>query len=64
MRGPWGLAVRFGVGPLGEFVEGFAAELAGRGYSSRSSEAQLGLMRHLSRWLEARGLGRGICMAP
>ncbi len=59
MRGPWGLAVRFGVGPLGEFVEGFAAELAGRGYSSRSSEAQLGLMRHLSRWLEARGLGAG-----
>ncbi len=55
MRGPWGLARRFGVGPLGKFVEGFAAELAGRGYSPRSSEAQLGLTRHLSRWLQERG---------
>lgn len=59
MRGPWGLARRFGVGPLGGFVEGFAAELEGRGYSWRSSEAQLGLMRHLSRWLGARGLTAG-----
>ena len=56
MRGPWELARRFGVGPLGGFVEGFAAELEVRGYSWRSSEAQLGLMRHLSRWLQARGL--------
>jgi integrase/recombinase XerD len=54
--GRWGLVRRFGVGPLGGFVEGFAAELEGRGYSWPSSEAQLGLMRHLSRWLEARGL--------
>jgi site-specific recombinase XerD len=50
------LVRRFGVGPLGKFVEGFAAELEGRGYSPRSSEAQLGLMRHLSRWLQERGL--------
>ena len=56
MRGPWGLARRFGVGPLGGVVEGFAAELEGQGYSWRSSEAQLGLMRHLSVWLGARGL--------
>ena len=59
MRGPWGLARRFGDGPLGGFVEGFAAELEGQGYSWRSSEAQLGLMRHLSGWLGARGLTAG-----
>ncbi len=59
MRGPWGLARRFGVGPLGGFVEGFAAELEERDYSWRSSEAQLGLMRHLTRWLQARGLTAG-----
>ncbi len=59
MRGPWELARRFGIGPLGGFVEGFAAELTGLGYSWRSSEAQLGLMRHLSRWLQERGLTAG-----
>ena len=47
------------MGPLGEFVEGFAAELARLGYSARSSEAQLGLVRHLSRWLDARGMKAG-----
>jgi len=44
------------VGPLEEFAEGFRGELAGAGYVSRSSEAQLGLMKHVSRWLSARGL--------
>ncbi len=40
-------------GPLGEFTEGFVAELAGLGYSPRGSEAQLRLTSHLSRWLGA-----------
>lgn len=46
-------------GPLEEFAEGFRAELVGVGYSSRGSEAQLGLMKHLSRWLSAQGLSAG-----
>lgn len=57
--GPWSLARRFGGGPLGEFVEGFAEALEGQGYSWRSSEAQLGLCRHLSTWLQVRGLTAG-----
>jgi len=44
-------------GPLGEFAEGFLAELAGLGYSSRGSEAQLRLMKHVSGWMSAQGLG-------
>ena len=47
------------VGPLEEFAEGFRGELAGTGYASRSSEAQLGLMKHVSRWLSAQGLAAG-----
>lgn len=47
------------VGPLEEFAEGFRGELAGLGYASRSSEAQLGLMKHVSRWLSAQGLAAG-----
>jgi len=46
-------------GPLGEFAEGFRAELAGLGYSPRSSEAQLRLMRHLSGWLGVQGFSVG-----
>ena len=42
--------------PLGGFAEGFLAELSARGYSPRSSEAHLFLMKHLSRWLAAQGL--------
>src|SRR2546427_8757525 len=45
--------------PLGEFAEGFLAELAGLGYSPRSCEAHLLLMKHLSRWLAAQGLSAG-----
>ena len=45
--------------PLGEFAEGFLAELAGLGYSPRSCEAHLLLMKHLSRWLAAQGLSTG-----
>ncbi len=44
-------------GSLQAYVEGFRAELAGLGYSPRSAEAQLRLLRHLSGWLVDRGLG-------
>jgi site-specific recombinase XerD len=47
------------VGPLEEFAEGFRGELVRLGYASRSSEAQLGLMKHVSRWLSAQGLAAG-----
>jgi integrase/recombinase XerD len=43
-------------GPLEQHAEGFIADLAGLGYSPRSFEAQLRLLRHLSAWLAARGL--------
>lgn len=43
-------------GPLEEFAEGFRAELVASGYAWRSVEAQLGLMKHLSRWLHTQGL--------
>ena len=46
-------------GPLEEFEEGYLNELTGFGYSPRSSEAQLNLMRHLSRWLGTRGMTAG-----
>ena len=42
-------------GPLGPFVGGFRVELARLGYSSRSFEAQVRLVRHLSGWLEGSG---------
>ena len=45
--------------PLGEFAEGFLAELEELGYSSCSSEAHLLLMRDLSGWLAADGLAAG-----
>jgi integrase/recombinase XerD len=53
MAGSFGVRVS---GPLGEFAEGFAAELTGFGYSGRGGEAQLRLMAHLSRWMSAHGL--------
>jgi len=46
-------------GPLEGFAVGFRAELEGLGYAQRSWEAQLGLMKHLSGWLAARGLSAG-----
>jgi len=46
-------------GPLEEFAGGFAAELAGLGYSARGSEAQLRLMKHVSGWMSARGIAAG-----
>ena len=44
-------------GSLQAHAEGFLAELAGLGYSPRSAEAQLRLLRHLSGWLADRGIG-------
>ncbi len=44
-------------GPLVPYVDGFWSELAAAGYTAWSVEAQLRLMAHVSRWLEAQGLG-------
>ena len=44
-------------GPLAAYRDGFAAELAGRGYTPGSAQRQVGLLAHLSRWLDSRGLG-------
>jgi hypothetical protein len=46
-------------GPLEEFAAGFRGELVGLGYSWVSAEVQLGLMKHLSVWLDIQGLGVG-----
>jgi integrase/recombinase XerD len=54
MSGSLGVRVS---GPLEDFAEGFATELAGLGYSSRGGEAQLRLMAHVSRWMSAQGFG-------
>lgn len=45
------------VGRLAVYAVGFREALAGLGYTPGSAAAQLQLMAHLSRWLEARGLG-------
>jgi len=44
-------------GPLAPYAEGFREHLLGQGYSWGSVAHQIHLMAHLSRWLEARGLG-------
>jgi len=44
-------------GPLAPYAEGFREELLGQGYSWGSAAHQIHLMAHVSRWLEARGLG-------
>jgi integrase/recombinase XerD len=43
-------------GPLAGFVEGFLVDLSGLGYSPRSLEGQLRVVRHLSGWLAVEGL--------
>jgi site-specific recombinase XerD len=50
-------------GPLAPFAEGFVVELSARGYTAGSAQQQMCLMAHLSRWLEAEGLGPG-ALAP
>jgi integrase/recombinase XerD len=44
-------------GPLASFADGFRAELDRRGYTPASRECKVNQMAHLSRWLEAEGLG-------
>ena len=46
-------------GPLTVWVEGFCAELDGRGYTRDSAGIQMQLMAHLSRWLAGEGLVAG-----
>jgi site-specific recombinase XerD len=43
-------------GPLGRYAFGFAGELARVGYTPNSAALQLGLVAHLSRWLEENDL--------
>ncbi|MEI2779438.1 MAG: transposase [Tetrasphaera sp.] len=50
--------VRF-IGPLTPLAPGLAAELLALGYASTSATNQLQLAAHLSRWLQAHGLGPG-----
>ncbi len=60
------------VGPLAPFAAGFAAELAGLGYTPLSAANQLRVLAHASRWLRAQGLeagesrrsGRGCSLRP
>jgi integrase/recombinase XerD len=47
------------VGPLEPFAEGFAGELARRGYTVRAAGVQVGLVAHLSRWMAEHGLDVG-----
>src|SRR5947208_5168844 len=44
-------------GPLVPYARGLAGELARLGFTELSARGQLGLAAHLSRWLEAAGLG-------
>jgi integrase/recombinase XerD len=46
-------------GPLAGYAAGFAACLAGAGYTPLSAANQVRLLAHVSRWLEERGLGPG-----
>ncbi len=55
--------VRF-TGPLAPLAADLAAELAALGYASTSATNQLQLAAHLSRWLQARGMGPGDLTGP
>jgi hypothetical protein len=44
-------------GPLAPYARGLAGELARLGFTELSARGQLGLAAHLSRWLDAAGLG-------
>lgn len=44
------------VGPLAADLDGFAADLAAQGYARKTAMEKLGLVRHLSLWLESEGL--------
>ena len=45
------------VGPLARDLDGFAADLAAQSYARGTALNKLGLVRHLSLWLESEGLG-------
>jgi integrase/recombinase XerD len=45
------------IGPLAPCADGFAAALAAQGYTPLSVRSQLELLAHVSRWLEAKGVG-------
>lgn len=55
--------VRF-TGPLAPFAAGLAEELVALGYTRLSSADQLRLAAHLSRWLDAGGLGPADLSGP
>ena len=42
--------------PLGPYVEGFAEQLAGQGYTAATTKEKLRLITHLNRWLERHDL--------
>jgi integrase/recombinase XerD len=44
-------------GPLAQYAGGFREDLLGQGYTQGSAAHQIHLMAHVSRWLEATGLG-------
>jgi integrase len=52
-------SVSWVTGPLACYAAGFAAELAARGWGSDSIYLHLRLMRELSAWMSAQGLGTG-----
>jgi integrase len=52
-------SVSWVTGPLACYASGFAAELAARGWGSDSIYLHLRLMRELSAWMSAQGLGAG-----
>jgi len=52
-------SVSWVTGPLACYAAGFAAELAARGWGSDSIYLHLRLMRELSAWMSAQGLGGG-----
>jgi site-specific recombinase XerD len=51
-------------GPLVPYARGLAGELARLGFTELSARFQLGLAAHLSRWLDARGLGTADLTPP
>ena len=51
-------------GPLARYARGLAGELARLGFTELSARGQLGLAAHLSRWLEAAGLGTAELTGP
>ena len=52
-------SVSWVTGPLACYAAGFAAELPARGWGSDSIYVHLRLMRELSAWMSAQGLGTG-----